>query len=71
MNPEAPPAPRLINGLDTPQVTVLLAHRAGAPVDSPFMAGIASGLADSGWRVVGFEFPFVARTRAMTAATTD
>jgi hypothetical protein len=30
---------------------------------SPFMAAIASGLAESGWRVVRFEFPYMARMR--------
>jgi predicted alpha/beta-hydrolase family hydrolase len=32
-------------------------------MDSPFMAAIASGLAESGWRVVRFEFPYMARMR--------
>jgi len=30
-------------------------------MDSPFMAAIAGGLADSGWRVALFEFPYLAR----------
>jgi predicted alpha/beta-hydrolase family hydrolase len=63
MNPEAPPATRLIDGPDGAPATVLLAHGAGAPMDSPFMAAIASGLAQLGWRVVRFEFPYMARTR--------
>jgi len=46
-------APRLIEGPDASLATVLLAHGAGAPMDSPFMAAIASGLADSCWQVVG------------------
>ena len=49
--------PRLVDGPDTSPATVLLAHGAGAPMDSPFMAAMASGLADQGWRVVRFEFP--------------
>ncbi|MGB7565386.1 MAG: alpha/beta family hydrolase [Prochlorococcaceae cyanobacterium] len=57
------PAPRLIDGPDAAPATVLLAHGAGAPMDSPFMAAIAGGLAQAGWRVVRFEFPYMARMR--------
>jgi hypothetical protein len=32
-------------------------------MDSPFMAAIARGLAEAGWRVVRFEFPYMARMR--------
>jgi len=32
-------------------------------MDSPFMAAHASGLAGAGWRVVRFEFPYMARMR--------
>jgi len=55
----------LIDGPDTDSApaTVLLAHGAGAPMDSPFMAAIANGLAESGLRVVRFEFPYMARMR--------
>ncbi|QNI70734.1 alpha/beta family hydrolase [Cyanobium sp. NS01] len=56
-------APRLIDGPDAAPATVLLAHGAGAPMDSPFMAAIASGLAESGWRVIRFEFASMARMR--------
>ena len=63
MNPPPPPAPRLIDGPDAAPATVLLAHGAGAPMDSPFMAAIAGGLAQRGWRVVRFEFPYMARSR--------
>jgi len=58
-----PTAPRLIDGADEAPATVLLAHGAGAPMDSPFMATIAGGLAEKGWRVVRFEFPYMARKR--------
>ena len=51
-------APPLIDGPDAAPATVLLVLRAGAPMDSPFMAAIAGGLADSGWRVALFEFPY-------------
>jgi predicted alpha/beta-hydrolase family hydrolase len=55
--------PRLIDGPDDAPATVLLAHGAGAPMDSPFMAAIAGGLAAVGWRVVRFEFAYMARMR--------
>ena len=63
MIPDAPSAPRLFDGPDGAPATVLLAHGAGAPMDSPFMAAIASGLAASGWRVIRFEFAYMARMR--------
>lgn len=59
------PDSRLIDGPDTAPATLLLAHGAGAPMDSPFMAAIATGLAARGWRVVRFEFPSMARQRVM------
>jgi len=66
MTAEAPTsAPRLIDGPDGAPATVLLAHGAGAPMDSPFMAAIAGGLAQQGWRVVRFEFPYMARQRSL------
>ena len=42
---------------------VVLAHGAGAPMDSPFMTRIALGLAAGGLRVVRFEFPYMRRRR--------
>jgi predicted alpha/beta-hydrolase family hydrolase len=53
----------LIDGPEDAPATVLVAHGAGAPMDSPFMAAIASGLAESLWRVVRFEFPYMAGRR--------
>ena len=61
--PGPPVSPRLIDGNEQAPATVLLAHGAGAPMDSPFMAAIATGLAQHGWRVVRFEFPYMARAR--------
>jgi predicted alpha/beta-hydrolase family hydrolase len=55
---------RLIDGAEDAPATVLLAHGAGAPMDSPFMAAMAAGLAEQGWRLVRFEFPYMARMRA-------
>ena len=43
--------------------TVALAHGAGAPMDSPFMAVFAEGLATRGHRVARFEFPYMAGRR--------
>ena len=45
-------------------LTVVLAHGAGAPMDSPFMAFFAGGLAGRGSRVARFEFPYMAERRA-------
>lgn len=42
---------------------VILAHGAGAPMDTPFQTAIAMGLAEKGFRVVRFEFPYMARQR--------
>ncbi|MFT3924821.1 MAG: alpha/beta fold hydrolase [Myxococcales bacterium] len=42
---------------------LLLAHGAGAPMDSEFMAVLAQSLAARGVRVVRFEFPYMARAR--------
>ena len=58
-----PPAARLIDAPEAAPVTVLLAHGAGAAIDSPFMSAMASGLAGTGWRVGRIEFPSMARMR--------
>ncbi len=56
-------AETLVDGPAAAQATLLLAHGAGAPMDSPFMEAMAQGLAGRGWRVVRFEFPYMARQR--------
>ena len=56
-------APTLDNGPADAPLTFLLAHGAGAPMDSPFLQVVAEGLARCGWGVVRFEFPYMARTR--------
>lgn len=53
----------LIDGPQRAARTIVLAHGAGAPMDSPFMDAFAAGLADRGTRVVRFEFPYMARRR--------
>lgn len=42
---------------------LILAHGAGAPMDSPFMSAMAERLAECGVRVVRFEFPYMAERR--------
>lgn len=65
MPPESPHAtPRLIDGPQAAPATLLLAHGAGAPIDSPFLAAIATALAQRGWRVVRFAFPYMARMQS-------
>jgi len=53
----------LIDGPAAAELTVVLAHGAGAPMDSPFMNEIARGLARRGLRVARFEFAYMARRR--------
>ncbi|BAN49565.1 alpha/beta family hydrolase [Metapseudomonas resinovorans] len=43
--------------------TLILAHGAGAPMDSPFMEDMAQRLAARGVAVVRFEFPYMAARR--------
>jgi predicted alpha/beta-hydrolase family hydrolase len=45
-------------------LTLVLAHGAGAPMDSPFMQAFAHGLAERGHRVARFEFPYMQKRRA-------
>jgi predicted alpha/beta-hydrolase family hydrolase len=45
-------------------LTLVLAHGAGAPMDTPFMSAFAEGLGDRGWRVARFEFAYMAARRA-------
>lgn len=47
----------------TDSPTVVLAHGAGAPMDSPFMSSVAKGLAERGLRVARFEFPYMRARR--------
>lgn len=42
---------------------VILAHGAGAAMDTPFLETFAVGLAAAGWLVVRFEFPYMASRR--------
>jgi uncharacterized protein len=53
----------LTNGPTDSPVTVVLAHGAGAGMDTPFMVTFAEGLAETGIRVVRFEFPYMVERR--------
>ncbi|MFT4977254.1 MAG: putative alpha/beta-hydrolase family hydrolase, partial [Myxococcota bacterium] len=44
-------------------VVLLLAHGAGAPMDTPFLNEIAMAIAAAGIEVVRFEFPYMRRRR--------
>ena len=52
-------------------VIVILAHGAGAPMDSPFMEWMARGLSARGLDVVRFEFPYMAARRSGTRRPPD
>jgi predicted alpha/beta-hydrolase family hydrolase len=45
------------------RLTVVLAHGAGAAMDSEFMNDVARGLAQASLRVVRFEFPYMRKAR--------
>ena len=47
-----------------PLATLLLAHGAGAAMDSSFMNRMAAALAENGVKVARFEFPYMAARRA-------
>lgn len=55
--------PFLTDGPAGAPATVLLAHGAGAPMDSASMTNAAKALAATGLRVVRFEFPYMAARR--------
>ncbi len=53
----------LFDGPPDAPTTIALAHGAGAPMDTPFMEAFAHGLAERGFRVARFEFPYMAERR--------
>ncbi|MER8437094.1 alpha/beta fold hydrolase [Mesorhizobium sp. M1312] len=53
----------LFDGPDTAPITILLAHGAGAPMDSASMNATAKALAETGFRVARFEFHYMAARR--------
>jgi uncharacterized protein len=59
-----PDLPDLIfDGDPGSSTTIVLAHGAGAPMDSPYMQWMAEGLSGRGIRVARFEFPYMAMRR--------
>ena len=57
------PAELLVDGPTDARATLILAHGAGAPMDSPFLTSIATDVAAAGVRVIRFEFSYMARRR--------
>ena len=53
----------LINGPNNTKSIVVLAHGAGAPMDTSFMNFFASGLANQGHKCIRFEFPYMSKRR--------
>lgn len=53
----------LLDGPEDAPITLLLAHGAGAPMDSPAMSAVAGALAALGLRVARFEFGYMAARR--------
>jgi predicted alpha/beta-hydrolase family hydrolase len=54
----------LFDGTDQAPITILLAHGAGAPMDSAAMTATAQALAAAGFRVARFEFAYMAARRS-------
>ncbi|MBA8902302.1 alpha/beta family hydrolase [Phyllobacterium sp. P30BS-XVII] len=57
----------LFNGQENADYTILLAHGAGAPMDSASMTANAEALAAAGFRVARFEFEYMASRRMLGA----
>jgi predicted alpha/beta-hydrolase family hydrolase len=55
--------PGLLDGPADAASTILLAHGAGAPMDSPAMTAMTQALTSAGLRVVRFEFAYMASRR--------
>ena len=62
-DPTSDPPELLINGPRQADGTIVLAHGAGAAMDTDFMDAFADGLADRDLRVVRFEFPYMEQSR--------
>ncbi len=54
-----------INESDNKDITLILAHGAGAPMDSEFMDSLAAIYSKQGVKVVRFEFPYMQERRTM------
>ena len=57
----------LITGPDNPPATILLAHGAGAPMDSKSMTAASEALVGKGFRIARFEFAYMAARRTSDA----
>ena len=57
----------LIDGPAKAKCSILLAHGAGAPMDSPALTAIAKSLAEVGFRVARFEFGYMASRRTSSS----
>lgn len=55
--------PFLLDGPASARATILLAHGAGAPMDSAGMTAMAGAIASAGFRTVRFEFDYMASRR--------
>lgn len=64
---DVPPLDLLSAGPQRARRILVLAHGAGAPMDSDFMNVFADGVGDAGVRCVRFEFPYMRRRRATGA----
>ena len=63
MSENPSPPDFLTDGPAAAPLTFAFAHGAGAPMDTPFMTAFAEALGARGWRVVRFEFPYMAKRR--------
>jgi uncharacterized protein len=59
----------LSDGSDHSVTRLVLAHGAGAPMDCPFMNGLARDLAEQGIQVLRFEFPYMNARRSLGKRT--
>ena len=57
------PSDFLFDGPQDASITLVLAHGAGAPMNSTFMNVVARGVAGDGIRVARFEFPYMRERR--------
>lgn len=51
------------DGAELAAATLILGHGAGTPMDHPWLNAVARGIASGGFRVVRFEFPYMAKRR--------
>ena len=63
MKAPAEPLRFLFDGPEDAPLTLVLAHGAGAPMNSPFLNVVARGAAQAGTRVARFEFPYMRARR--------